>query len=128
MKIELLTTEEVARLEPVFAREWDACLPDPRYSHILAEKDSDGRIRAFVTLENVVLVSNAYVAPEYRGWQGVGALRRLTARIQQSADNSGRTFLTIAHSSRRSCYATLFRALGLRKFADAVWRKDFFRL
>jgi hypothetical protein len=125
-RIVLLSPEEAAKLDSIFEAEWGAVVPDPRHAQIVAEVEGDELV-GFVTLEEVILVSNAYVSPRHRGTEGVAVIKRLAERVRQSASRSGRSFLMIGHSDRGQRYEHLFRMLGLRKIADALYRKDFFR-
>lgn len=124
--IEVLDPKEWHKLDAIFATEWNAVLPDPAHAAIIVEKEDDELI-GFVTLESVMLVANAYVAPNYRGLRGVRTIKRLTGHIRDRARYSGRAFLMIAHQDRGMRYEHFFRALGLHKLADVVYRCDFFK-
>ena len=124
--IELLDPKEWYKLEAIFGAEWNACLPDPAHAMIITETE-DGELIGFVTLESVMLVANAYVAENHRGLKGVRTIKRLTGHIREKAKHSGRAFLMIGHNDRGPRYENFFKALGLRKLADAVYRCDFFK-
>jgi len=124
--IELLPPDQWHKLESIFETEWAACLPDPEHAMIIAETD-DGELVGFVTLESVMLVANVYVAHNHRGLKGVRTIKKLTTHIREKAKHSGRAFLMIAHRDRGLRYEHFFKALGLHKLADVVYRCDFFK-
>jgi hypothetical protein len=123
--IKILDAREVAQLDPIFAEEWQAYAPLD-HAYILAEVD-DEELIAFIPLEDVVLVSAAYVAPNHRGRRGAVALRRIIDHLKKSAANSGRSFIMARHEDRNGHFMGLAEELGFKKYADVVYRTDKFR-
>jgi len=120
--IEVLTSEEAAKLDAIFASEWDAEVPAD--GHILAATN-EGELVAFLTLEEVVLASNVYVAPNHRGMSGARALRALIERAHGATSAAGRSVLMVRHANRANHFVGQSRRLGFRKYGDAVFRADY---
>jgi len=116
--IELLDPKEWPKLEGIFADEWGACLPDPKHSMIVVEKD-DEELIGFCIIETLVRPGNFYVAPNHRG---NGTVKRLVEYVKTRAANSGRSFIGLADQPR---YERLFRSLGMQP-VGAAFRKDYF--
>lgn len=123
--IKVLTEAEVRQLDSIFESEWNAYVPCSNAS-IVAEIDDDELI-AFVPLEDVILISGVYVAPNHRGISGAKSILKIVDRIQRSAANSGRSFIMARHSDRADHFLGMSERLGFRKYADAVYRTDKFR-
>lgn len=123
--IKVLTETEAARLDSIFETEWGAYAPRANAS-IVAEVEDDELI-TFVPLEDVVLISGVYVAPNHRGLRGAKSILKIVDRIQQSAAKSGRSFLIARHADRADHFLGMSERLGFRKYADAVYRTDKFR-
>lgn len=123
--IKVLSEAEAQKLDSIFEAEWGAYAPR-KHASIVAEIDDDELI-AFVPLEDVVLISGVYVAPNHRGMRGAKSIMKIVDRIQQSAENSGRSFLIARHEDRADHFLGMSERLGFRRYADAVYRTDRFR-
>lgn len=116
--IELLKESEWHKLEPIFEREWNACLPNPDHAAILVETEDDELI-GFCVVETLVRPGMFYVAPNHRG---NGTVKRLINRVKEIAAKSKRSFIAIADEPR---FEGLFRSLKMRP-VGMTFRKDFF--
>lgn len=123
--IKILNSREVAHLDAIFQDEWGAYAPLD-HAQILAELKDDELI-AFISLEDVILLGGAYVAPNHRGVDGARALLRLVNHLKKAGEKSGRSFLMARHDDRAGHFAGLSKRLGFRKCADVVYRTDMFR-
>lgn len=125
MAITLLHPNDHAKLDSIFETEWQAYAPRD-HAHILADVE-DGELAAFIPMEDVVLVSGVYVAPNYRGDDGSARILRLVRHLKKSAAESGRSFIMARHGDRAEHFMGFSEALGFYKYADAVYRTDKFR-
>lgn len=123
--IKVLTEAEAGKLDSIFESEWDAHAPRDHAAVIAETKDDE--LIAFVPLEDVMLISGVYVAPNHRGMSGAKSILRIIDFIEQRAQNSGRSFIMARHEDRADHFLGLSERLGFRKYADVVYRTDKFR-
>lgn len=110
--IQELPKERWPELTEIFAREFDAILPDPT-STILADVDEDGTIKGFMVVEFLWRLGQI--------WQTGGKTREMFDQVDLNMP-PGNSVIAIASEPR---FEGLCKMYGMRQIEGTIYRKDF---
>lgn len=121
MSVTKLPSRHWTQLQSVFEDEFNSDLPNGSNAEIRIANDKGAR-KGFILTEQVKMVGQIYIYPDFRGRESMRTVMQLINSIKKDAKADKQSICTVASEKR---FRRLYKSLGMEEIPGDIYRINY---